>query len=113
MAQVALCGTLLTGVGYAYGLPLPAAFIAGMGFVVAALECRTRRLGFAHHAERQQRQVGRDGRFAFTRNNDAGGRRRIGGSSHRRKSDCSGEREGKRCLVMKISLVCDPVAKLA
>ncbi|HEV7260830.1 MAG TPA: monovalent cation:proton antiporter-2 (CPA2) family protein [Bosea sp. (in: a-proteobacteria)] len=35
-AQVTLCGALLTGVGYAYGLPLPAAFIAGMGFVLSS-----------------------------------------------------------------------------
>lgn len=36
VAQVALCGALLTGVGYAYGLPLPAAFLAGMGFVLSS-----------------------------------------------------------------------------
>ncbi len=36
VSQVVLCGTLLTGVGYAYGLPLPAAFIAGMGFVLSS-----------------------------------------------------------------------------
>jgi glutathione-regulated potassium-efflux system protein KefB len=36
VAQVAFCGALLTGVGYAYGLPLPAAFLAGMGFVLSS-----------------------------------------------------------------------------
>jgi len=36
VAQVTLCGALLTGVGVAYGLPLPAAFIAGMGFVLSS-----------------------------------------------------------------------------
>jgi glutathione-regulated potassium-efflux system protein KefB len=36
VAQVGFCGALLTGVGYAYGLPLPAAFLAGMGFVLSS-----------------------------------------------------------------------------
>ncbi len=36
VAQVMLCGALLTGVGYAYGLPLPAAFLVGMGFVLSS-----------------------------------------------------------------------------
>lgn len=35
-AQVGLCGALLTGVGYAYGLTLPAAFVVGMGFVLSS-----------------------------------------------------------------------------
>ena len=35
-AQVAVCGALLTGVGYAYGLALPAAFVVGMGFVLSS-----------------------------------------------------------------------------
>jgi glutathione-regulated potassium-efflux system protein KefB len=36
VAQVTVCGALLTGVGLAYGLSLPAAFIAGMGFVLSS-----------------------------------------------------------------------------
>lgn len=36
VAQVCLCGVLLTGAGYIGGLPLPAAFIAGMGFVLSS-----------------------------------------------------------------------------
>lgn len=36
VAQVTLCGALLTGVGIAYGLSPAAAFIAGMGFVLSS-----------------------------------------------------------------------------
>jgi glutathione-regulated potassium-efflux system protein KefB len=36
VAQVTVCGALLTGVGLAYGLSPPAAFIAGMGFVLSS-----------------------------------------------------------------------------
>jgi glutathione-regulated potassium-efflux system protein KefB len=35
-AQVCLCGALLTGVGLLAGLSLPAAFVAGMGFVLSS-----------------------------------------------------------------------------
>src|SRR5690349_5299753 len=31
VAQVVLCGALLTGIGIAFGLPNPVAFVAGMG----------------------------------------------------------------------------------
>lgn len=36
VAQVVLCGLLLTGVGLAYGLSPPVAFVAGMGFVLSS-----------------------------------------------------------------------------
>ncbi len=36
VAQVALCGLLLTGVGLLAGLSAPAAFLAGMGFVLSS-----------------------------------------------------------------------------
>jgi glutathione-regulated potassium-efflux system protein KefB len=36
VAQVTVCGALLTGVGIAYGLSPAAAFIAGMGFVLSS-----------------------------------------------------------------------------
>jgi glutathione-regulated potassium-efflux system protein KefB len=36
VAQVTICGALLTGVGIAYGLSPAAAFIAGMGFVLSS-----------------------------------------------------------------------------
>jgi glutathione-regulated potassium-efflux system protein KefB len=36
VAQVAVCGLLLTGAGLAYGLSLPVAFVAGMGFVLSS-----------------------------------------------------------------------------
>ena len=36
LAQVCLCGVLLTSLGALGGLPLPAAFIAGMGFVLSS-----------------------------------------------------------------------------
>ena len=34
--QVIVCGGLLTGVGMAFGLPKPVAFVAGMGFVLTS-----------------------------------------------------------------------------
>jgi glutathione-regulated potassium-efflux system protein KefB len=36
VAQVGVCGLLLTGAGLAYGLSLPVAFVAGMGFVLSS-----------------------------------------------------------------------------
>ncbi len=36
VAQVVLCGALLTGIGIAFGLPNPVAFVAGMGFVLTS-----------------------------------------------------------------------------
>ena len=36
LAQVIVCGALLTGAGILAGLPPPAAFVAGMGFVLTS-----------------------------------------------------------------------------
>ena len=36
VAQVVLCGALLTGIGIAFGFSNPVAFVAGMGFVLTS-----------------------------------------------------------------------------